>query len=1516
MADKQWISLHQHTDISNSNYFEVVTQFKDYVAYAKEHGLHAVTSTEHGNVVRWIYRKELAEQAGLKYIHGMEAYVTMSLEGKEAYHTILLARNYDGVKEINKLSSMSFNRTDGHFYRKPRILFNELKDTFKNGNIYITTACLAGFIYQNKPQKDDTEEIRNNKKSVVQQWLDMAKLHKDMFYFEIQPHDNKEQAELNTLAIKYANLVGCHVIASNDVHALNPKHNELRMIVKKGKRNGYDSDDEFELWVKTYDEMVSSFQKQRGDFNVDIMSDEIIAQGLQSTLDIANSVEEFKLDKSHKYPKLYKDPEKEFQKRIKQGLKDRGILDKPKEERKVYLDRVKHEYEVYKHNGAIDYMLCHEDILNAARTESISFGFGRGSCFTSEAKVLMADYSTKNINKVQIGDMVIDHTGTPNRVTATHERTANTLYKVIMSGGLPLLATGNHRFLTRKRGERPNEKAKYPVSPIATWEEAKGLRNSDLLCFPKPNLPKKDIPVIDLFKYGSSNTVRCDKDIVWTETGSNHIKRTFTRRYLDMSDLDIAWLGGVYVGNGWSTIVEDYEEGKHNRYSMGVCFHSEHKDDIERAINALGKLVGKEHVHTFKGYKGKKVVQIVIENQFLANFFVQSFGKHAINKHVPDFYMTSGNDEVIREFMKGLWCTDGHVSDKTPEYKYSSTSTTLIEQLSILMMEKGFFGNQQRRVHKDKKNWNDEYTLKFNGGQIYGLNDYFGFNGKTKSHFNQFEQDDKYFYFKVRKVEEVKVSSEKVYDLTVANNHSYIVNNTAVHNCTGSLIAYLCHQTEMDSVKLGLNFERFMNPERISLSDIDVDWASQDQQWIQRWMLTNDRWYAASILTTNTYGLKGAIKAIADGMDKYAGKPQYIQSIRNQIDDKGNYSNSLYEEHKELFDNAKQIVGVIDSFGRHAAGVLIDTNTIDDHVGIQTISKWDYPVTQVTMKEIDHYNWVKFDMLGLDNVGLISKACKLAGLPYLTPDSTDIVDFEDKKVWNSMRDNNIGIFQFEADRAGQILKDLFADDTIDKIENGFDNNKRTKVRYMDLLSLANAAQRPSGASYLYNVTHGIVKDNGHPALNEFLAPTLGNLVYQEQILNFLVEFCGYTAGAADVIRRGIGKKLREVIDEEVPKIHKAFVKTMTEKYGDSTEHAEKVAKDFMQVFMDAANYGFSINHSMAYSYIGYISTWLRYYYPLEWGTAACEIWKDKPEKIAKVTSYLESRGINIKPARFRKSRALYYMDKETNSIYEGIEPIKRVNEKAGEQLYSLRDNQYDTFTDLLLDIYEPIKSIQESNYATNLTELYKLSSEKVKEIDKLAKCNKNIFIKKEKCVEVNKSIMLNLISLNYFDEFGGSKLLADTYEKFIKIYKPKNKTLINKQKAYLECLEFERTSANIDFPLDYQLKQQLELKGKISYSNDKLPNTYVFVTDLAKMSNRYKLNIYSLKTGKISQILVSKRNYISQKIEIGDFINIKKVIAKPKIVNVNGKWTKSEDEREFWLEVFSLINLNKKDDGV
>lgn len=287
---------------------------------------------------------------------------------------------------------------------------------------------------------------------------------------------------------------------------------------------------------------------------------------------------------------------------------------------------------------------------------------------------------------------------------------------------------------------------------------------------------------------------------------------------------------------------------------------------------------------------------------------------------------------------------------------------------------------------------------------------------------------------------------------------------------------------------------------------------------MQKWLLTNPQLHAASIMTANTYGLKGAIKAVADGLDKYKGQPAYIQSIRNQIDDDGNYPDELYQEHKQLFDMAKEIVGTIDSFGRHAAGIVLNTDPIDDVMGTQTVKGWPYPTSQVAMKEIDYCNWTKFDVLGLDNIGLISKTCDLAGLPFLTPDSTDIVDFEDEKVWKSMRESNIGIFQFEGDRAGKILKDLFSDKTLSKIRTDVPN-----VRLIDLLSLANAAQRPSGSSYVQAVTEGMSKDNGSKVLNDFLASTMGNLVYQETQTEFLSKFCGWSDGHADLIRRGIGK---------------------------------------------------------------------------------------------------------------------------------------------------------------------------------------------------------------------------------------------------------------------------------------------------------------------------------------------------------------------------------------------------------
>ena len=319
-----------------------------------------------------------------------------------------------------------------------------------------------------------------------------------------------------------------------------------------------------------------------------------------------------------------------------------------------------------------------------------------------------------------------------------------------------------------------------------------------------------------------------------------------------------------------------------------------------------------------------------------------------------------------------------------------------------------------------------------------------------------------------------------------------------------------------------------MNPARVNLPDIDVDFENEGRNWVQQWLLHNDKFHAASILTLGTAQIRNAIALVAAGLDDYTTvvkgkrttKLNVVESIKNGLNDDDTVPDSLYRAHKELFDWVNMLVGVTMSFGRHAAGIVVDTRTLDDNMGsISLVSdKTIYKVSSVTMHDIDYCNWVKFDILGLDNMGLITRTSKMANLPFLTPDRTDIVDFQDEKVWKSLTRDNVGVFQFEGDRAGRLIADMFSDETLAKIKAKVPN-----IQYLDLMSLTNAGQRPSGASYIDRVVHGEFNNNGHKALDDFLSSTLGFMVYQETQSQFLVDFCGYDFAHADLIRKGIGE---------------------------------------------------------------------------------------------------------------------------------------------------------------------------------------------------------------------------------------------------------------------------------------------------------------------------------------------------------------------------------------------------------
>ena len=731
---------------------------------------------------------------------------------------------------------------------------------------------------------------------------------------------------------------------------------------------------------------------------------------------------------------------------------------------------------------------------------------------------------------------------------------------------------------------------------------------------------------------------------------------------------------------------------------------------------------------------------------------------------------------------------------------------------------------------------------------------------------------------------------------------------------SGSVICYLLNIVQVDAVKENLNFERFINKERVSIADIDTDYEPSDQTTVQQWLLSNEAFNGASIVTKNTYGLKGAIKVMGKGLGY---SPFELNDITKSIDEKtGEVPYEVYNKHKELIDVSEKVMGTIQSYGRHACGIVITSEPLDEVMGTMTLSDWDYPVTQLNMKSIDKLSFTKLDVLSLDTLGLIHKTCEIAGIPNITPyDGT--IDFQDPAIYKGMAMDNMGIFQFESDRAGKLLKDMFSDETIGRVRE-----LNPDFKYLDLVSILNAGQRPSGASFIENIVSAKPRTWGMKALDDFLKDSFGELIFQETQTSFLVEMCGWSVGHADLIRRGIGKKSKEIMSEEVPKIKPSFVDTMVNKYGEDREHAEIVADSFVQVFMDSVFYGFSLNHSVPYSAYGAVASYLKINHPLEFIASGLEIW-GKGEKNVEFLKYADSHGIEIASPKFRKSKGSYFIDKNENRIYQGTSHIKGANESAGEALHTLKDYQYKTFTDLIIDVIENArvtrfdKEDQSEMFDMTIQDFYRTHGEdRIKEFDKKIKTNPDFITYDSSPIGVKKNVIDGLIRLNFFEEFGQNKKLQQIYDYVMANYNPKNKTFANKQKKYLACLEYEASLEDERFSILEQCEFELFYTGRVTTKSDSIPAKYAFVTKIENVGKtRTTADVFIINKGISTQIKVGSKLYKNVTFEVGDLIEVLEKEVKPKEGYVGGVWTKSPTERELWIKQMKMIRRSKMTDG-
>jgi DNA polymerase-3 subunit alpha len=483
------------------------------------------------------------------------------------------------------------------------------------------------------------------------------------------------------------------------------------------------------------------------------------------------------------------------------------------------------------------------------------------------------------------------------------------------------------------------------------------------------------------------------------------------------------------------------------------------------------------------------------------------------------------------------------------------------------------------------------------------------------------------------------------------------------------------------------------------------------------------------------------------------------------------------------------------------------------------------------------------------------------------------------QVWNSIRDDNTAIFQFESDTAGGYLQELFSDKTIENIKRVNPN-----FSYIDLMSMANGAIRPAGASYREELAKGIYRDNGHKALNDFLAPTLGYLVYQEQIIEFLHKFCGYTMGEADIVRRGFAKKTGT--EAFIPKIKEGFAKSMQEQYGVGQEESDHLIESFIQVIIDASSYLFSNNHAVPYSFLGYMCGYLRYYYPLEFLTVALNVYQEDEEKSNKIKAYIKKQGIEINPIKFGKSVDEYFMDKDTNSIYQGIASIKYLNKQIAKELYELsQNNTYNSFVELLQDITT-----------------------------------------KTSCDSRQLKI---LISLNFFNEFGNNKKLSEIYklydiladrkqvkfddlekygideDVFAKYAKSKTAKMYKDLDMIGYIAEMSERIPNKSLSIKEQVQYEIENLGTPITLYPNAPKTFYIVIEYKTFKDKLKpyLTLYSVKTGEIIKTKIKDKDFFSiAPFGLYDLVKAVKWKTQKKTKCNGGEWKKTDEDEEILSE--------------
>lgn len=687
-------------------------------------------------------------------------------------------------------------------------------------------------------------------------------------------------------------------------------------------------------------------------------------------------------------------------------------------------------------------------------------------------------------------------------------------------------------------------------------------------------------------------------------------------------------------------------------------------------------------------------------------------------------------------------------------------------------------------------------------------------------------------------------------------------------SAAGSIVSYALKIIDIDPLRFNLLFERFLNPERVSMPDIDIDFCYERREEvieyvIEKYGINN----VAQIVTFGTMAARGAIRDVGRAMDISYGRVDYIakqipselnMTIKKALD----ISETLKKEYdsdkevKELIDTALKVEGLPRHTSTHAAGVVISERPLVEYVPLTR--NGDIIATQFNMIELEELGLLKMDFLGLRTLTVIRDAINMIKENYGVDIDFSKIGLNDKKVLKMFaKAETLGVFQFESSGMRAFLKNLKPD------------------AFEDLVA-ANALFRPGPMNQIKKFIeskHNPAKISYiHEKLEPILNVTYGCIVYQEQVMQIVQRIGGYSLGRADLVRRAMSKKKMSVMEEE----RHNFIYGKKDEEGNIICNGavkngvdEKSANEIYDLMIDFANYAFNKSHSVAYSVVAYRTAYLKYYYPKEFMAAQISSYMGNIDQVSLYIEECKRLGIDILPPDINKSYKKFTV--EDGKIRFGLKAIKNFGQGLIDTLIELREKDGDFVS--LKDFVERIL--------------------------------------KYKSQVMNKRAIESMIKAGVFDSLGGNR--AQYMAVYENIISNTSNSLKNNIAGQFSLFDEADIGDNLPKLRDFSKTMKLEMEREITgvYISGHPLESYAEI--IKKVSNISTLELKeNYKTGKyikevpvkIAGIIKTTRNLITKNKKMMAFANFEDLYGNIELVifpNVYGRYRELINEGEVLL---------------